>query len=142
MKRYRATPSLLAISLLSAQMSVISAFSEMVKVAVTKNENISVTHFANQQFMDLLRRAARGIVRDEKLELYEKYALADAVATLAIVDLSSSTSPPGTGFTIAGSRTHARPSRGPRTTVAVAQSLVNSPDVFTRFFAHIARWAT
>ena len=98
MKRYRATSSLLAISLLSAQMSLISAFSEMVKVAVTKNENISVTHFANQQFMDLLRRAARGIVRDEKLELYEKYALADAVATLAIVEDKFFNEPTLNGF--------------------------------------------
>ena len=65
---------------------------------VTKNENISVTHFANQQFMDLLRRAARGIVRDEKLELYEKYALADAVATLAIVEGKFFNEPTRNGF--------------------------------------------
>ena len=51
-----------------------------------------------QQFMDLLRRAARGIVRDEKLELYEKYALADAVATLAIVDCEFFNEPTRNGF--------------------------------------------
>ena len=67
-------------------------------MAVTKNEKISVTHFANQQFMDLLRRAARGIVRDEKLELYEKYALADAVATLAIVEDKFFNEPTLNGF--------------------------------------------
>ena len=70
----------------------------MVKVAVTKNENISVTHFANQPFMDLLRRAARGIVHDEKLEVYEKYALADAVATLAIVENKVFNEPTRNGF--------------------------------------------
>ena len=65
-------------------MSLIKAFSNMVNLMVAKNEEVARTHFGNKAFIALMRRTARMIVQDANLEFYEKYALADAVATLAV----------------------------------------------------------
>ena len=65
-------------------MPLIQAFSNLVEVTVAKNEGVSRTHFGNKAWVALLRRMARAFADDKNLEYFEKYALADAVATLAV----------------------------------------------------------
>ena len=68
-------------------MSLVKAFTDLVGVVISKNENISYGYFANKPFVDLLRRTSKVIVEQSReLAVYEKYALADAVATLAIFE--------------------------------------------------------
>ena len=87
-------------------MSLVKAFSDVVGVVIAKNENISYGYFANKPFMDLLRRTSKVIVESRDLAVYEKYALADAVATLAIFEgqliSNGSNTSPENGFHFGG----------------------------------------
>ena len=69
-----------------AQVTLIKAFAQLVGAVVAKNEEFSRYFFGDKRQCEVIRSRAREWGTNELLEPTEMYALADAIATLAIYE--------------------------------------------------------
>ena len=69
-----------------AQVTLIKAFAQLVGAVVAKNEEFSRYFFGDKRQCEIIRSQAREWATNELLEPTEMYALADAIATLAIYE--------------------------------------------------------